>query len=104
MTGEGRKLPGAVATLAAAEAARVVATAGGVFLPSLLSPLFLFSTPSPLFFFIVFSFSPLSLRGCQRRSGGVLWRWRGSTVAAVVVLLLWYFFSSSVTSCSSPLL
>jgi hypothetical protein len=22
----------------------------------------------------------------------VLWRWRGSTVAAVVVLLLWYFF------------
>ena len=104
MTGEGRKLPGAVATLAAAEAARVVATTGGVFLPSLLSPLFLFSTPSPLFFFIVFSFSPLSLRGRQRRSGGVLWRWRGSTVAAVVVLLLWYFFSSSVTSCSSPLL
>jgi hypothetical protein len=24
----------------------------------------------------------------------VLWRWRGSTVAAVAVLLLWYFFSS----------
>jgi len=61
---------------------------GGVFLPSLLSPMFLFLAPSPLFFSVIFFFSPLSLQGRQRRSVGVLWRWRGSTVAAVVVLLL----------------
>jgi len=29
---------------------------------------------------------------CQWRSGGVLWRWRGRTVAAVVFILLRYFF------------
>jgi len=69
---------------------------GGVFLPSLLSSVSLLSPLSSVFYFS----SPLSLRGCQLRSGGALWRWRGSTVAAVVVLLLQDFFSSSVTSCS----
>jgi hypothetical protein len=47
---------------------------GGVFLPYLLSPLFLFSAPSPLFFFffVIFSFSPLSFQGRQvvRYGGG----------------------------------
>jgi len=77
---------------------------GGVFLPSLLSSVSLLSPLSSVFFFL-FSSSPLSLRGCQLRSGGALWRWRGSTVAAVVVLLLQDFvFSSFVTSCSSLLL
>ena len=59
---------------------------GGVFLPSLLSSASLLSPLSSVFFFsVIFSFSPLSLRGCQLRLGGALWRWRGSTVAAVVV-------------------
>jgi hypothetical protein len=61
----------------------------GVFLPSLLSSVSLLSPLSSVAFFVIFSFSPLSLRGCQRLSGGALWRWRGSTVAAVVALLLW---------------
>jgi len=73
---------------------------GGVFLPSLLSPLFLFSAPLSS----VFPLSSLLLLclfvavsggwwwQCQRRSGGVLWRLRRSTVAAAVVLLLWYIF------------
>jgi hypothetical protein len=56
----------------------------GVFLPSLLSSVSLLSPLSSVFFSVIFSFSPLSLRGCQLRSGGALWRWRGSTVAAVV--------------------
>jgi hypothetical protein len=54
-----------------------------VFLPSLLSSVSLLS-PLSCVFSVIFSFSPLSLRGCQLRSGGALWRWRGSTVAAVV--------------------
>jgi len=78
---------------------------GDVFLPSLLSPLFLFSTPSPLFFSVVFSFSPLSLRGHQRWLGGALWRWRGSMMAAVVVFLFFlchflFFPASLMTSFS----
>jgi hypothetical protein len=41
---------------------------GGVFLPSLLSSVSLLSPLfSVFFFFVIFSFSPLSLRGCQRR-------------------------------------
>ena len=64
-----------------------------IFLPSLLSPLFLFSAPSLLFFPVIFPFSPLCLQGCQRRSGDVLWRWRGSTVTTVVMVVLQRFFS-----------
>jgi hypothetical protein len=81
---------------------------GGVILPSLMSPLFLFSAPlssvfplSSLLLLCLFVVVSAGWRWqCQRRSGGVLWRWRGSTVAAVVVLLLWYIFFSSVTPLS----
>jgi len=104
-TGEGRKLPGAGKHGCGRQRWWKVAVTASVFsfLPSYL---LCFSSQPPLssVFSVVFSFSPLSLWGRQRRSGGALWRWRGSAVAVVVVLLLWYFFSSSVTSCSSPLL
>jgi len=65
---------------------------GGVFLPSLLSPLFLFSATSPLFFSLSSLFLLCLFGAVNGGQGGALWRWRGSTVAAVVVLLLWYFF------------
>jgi len=45
----------------------VVVEGGDVFLPSLLSSVSLLSPLSSVFFFVIFSFSPLSLRGCQRR-------------------------------------
>jgi len=82
---------------------------GGVILPSLLSPPFLFSAPLSS----VFPLSSLLLLclfvavsggwrwQCQRRSGGVLWRWRGSAVAAAVALLLCSaFLPLSITSSS----
>jgi hypothetical protein len=92
-TGEGRKLPGAGKHGCGRQRWWKVAVTASVFsfLPSYL---LCFSSQPPLasVFSVVFSFSPLSLWGRQRRSGGALWRWRGSAVAAVVVLLLWYFF------------
>jgi hypothetical protein len=51
---------------------KAAVAAASIFLPSLLSPLFVFSALSSVFF-VIFSFSPLSLRGCQRvvQGGGV---------------------------------
>jgi len=94
--GERRKLPGAGKhSCGCQQRWKVAVAAAAVFLPSLLSPLFLFSALSSVFF-VTFSSSPclfVVVSGgwrwqCQRQSSGVLWRWRGSTVASTVVLLL----------------
>jgi len=73
----------------------------------LLSCLLCFSSqPSPLFFCYLLFFVIVSggwRWQCQRRLGGVLWRWRGSTVVAAVVLLLWYIFFFLCHSPFSPL-
>jgi hypothetical protein len=70
-TGEGRKLPGAVATLAAADAAGVVVQAAAVLFPSLLSPLFLYSAALSSAFFSLSAL--LLLCPFVAVSGG--WRW-----------------------------
>jgi len=98
MAGEGRKLPGAGKHGCGRQRWWKVAAAAAVFLPSLLSPLFLFSAPFPLFFPVILSFSPLCLRGCQRGQvtccgGGEEARWQ---------LWLFFFFGIFFFLCHFP--
>ena len=73
--------------------------AASIFPPSLMSPLF-FPLSSLLLLCLFVAVSSGWRWQCQQRSGGVLWRWRGSTVAVAVVLLIWYIFFFSITSLS----